>query len=159
MVADSAMEGLVRFISQYRESAKQISQLIGAVLSQKLVRRLCDNCKLGFEPPPQLVEATWDPGLGVSRCFISPSFHRRSNSKWTRMVARHRLRLVMSAAAAVYFGRIAIFELLTPGDQLKATLKRPRILSQLAQVAKVGGTSRHPSRSCTDRRSRTNEPG
>jgi len=38
-----------------------------------------------------------------------------------------------------YFGRIAIFELLSPGDQLRAALMKTQDLAKLNQIAKSEG--------------------
>ena len=38
-----------------------------------------------------------------------------------------------------YFGRIAIFELLTPGDKLRAALMKTQDMGKLTQFAKAGG--------------------
>ena len=138
MVADSAMDGLTRFVSQYRESAKEISQLIGAVLNQKLVRRLCDNCKLGFEPPPQLLKQLGIPAGRVGMLyqpFIPPPIEQQvdENGRPAPITPCH------VCGGRGYYGRIAIFELLTPTDLLRATLRKTQDQSQLAQVAKSEG--------------------
>ena len=38
-----------------------------------------------------------------------------------------------------YFGRIAIFEMLVPGDQLRAALMKTQDLNKLGQIAKAEG--------------------
>ena len=58
MIAKSALAGLVQLLPKYRESAGQIVKHITAVTCPKLVRRLCDNCKVGFEPSTATAEAT-----------------------------------------------------------------------------------------------------
>lgn len=138
MVANSALEGLVRFINQYREQSKAICGAIGAVLCQKLVRRLCDNCKLGFEPPPQLLKQIGIPAGRVAMLyqpFIPPPIEEQvdENGRPAPITPCH------ICGGRGYFGRIGIFELLTPGDQLKATLLKTQDLGQLTQVAKSEG--------------------
>jgi type II secretory ATPase GspE/PulE/Tfp pilus assembly ATPase PilB-like protein len=138
MVADNAMEALVRLMSQYRELSKPITHFVGAVLSQKLVRRLCDNCKVGFEPPPQLVKQLGIPDGRVGMLyqpFIPPPIEQQvdENGRPAPITPCH------VCGGRGYYGRIAIFELLTPGDQLKQALRKTQDLGQLAQVAKSEG--------------------
>jgi type II secretory ATPase GspE/PulE/Tfp pilus assembly ATPase PilB-like protein len=138
MVASSALEALVRLISQYREQSKPITKYIGAVLCQKLVRRLCDNCKLGFEPPPQLLKQLGIPAGRVGMLyqpFIPPPIEQQvdENGRPAPITPCH------ICGGRGYYGRIAVFELLTPGDQLKASLLKTQDQGQLAQIAKAEG--------------------
>lgn len=138
MVANSSMEALSRILSQYRESTKEISQCIGAVLNQRLVRRLCDNCKLGFEPPPQLLKQI---GIPVGRVamlyqpFIPPPIEQQvdENGRPAPITPCH------VCGGRGYFGRVAIFEMLQPGEKLKAALMKTQDQAQLANIAKSEG--------------------
>jgi type II secretory ATPase GspE/PulE/Tfp pilus assembly ATPase PilB-like protein len=138
MVADSAIQGLAAMVSRYRESSKAIVQKVGAVLSQKLVRRLCDNCKLGFEPPPQLLKQLGIPPGRVAMLyqpFIPPPIEQQvdENGRPAPITPCH------VCEGRGYYGRIAIFELLIPGDQFKDALAKTQDQSQLAQTAKSEG--------------------
>ncbi len=137
-VANSAMEGLTRLIAQYPASAGNIIPNVGAVLSQKLVRRLCDNCKLGYEPPPQLLRQLSIPAGRVAMLyqpFIPPPIEQQvdENGRPAPIIPCH------ICGGRGYFGRIGIFELLVPGDRLKAALSKTQDQSQLAQIAKAEG--------------------
>jgi type II secretory ATPase GspE/PulE/Tfp pilus assembly ATPase PilB-like protein len=138
MVAGSSLQGLTQFLSRYRDSSKSIAEHIGAVLCQKLVRRLCDNCKLGFEPPPQLLKQL---GIPVGRVamlyqpFIPPPLEQQvdENGRPAPITPCH----VCNGRG--YYGRIGIFELLVPGDQLRSALLKSQDLSHLAQIARSEG--------------------
>lgn len=138
MVANSAMEGLVRFIAKYPESSKEIAKTIGAILCQKMVRRLCDNCKLGFEPPPQLLKQLGIPQGRVAMLygpFIPPPIEQQvdENGNPAPIIPCH----VCSGRG--YFGRIAVFEMLVPGEALRAELQKTKDIGRLTQVAKGEG--------------------
>ena len=125
-------------IAQYREQSKPITKFIGAVLCQKLVRRLCDNCKLGFEPPPQLLKQLGIPAGRVGMLyqpFIPPPIEQQvdENGRPAPITPCH------VCGGRGYYGRIGIFELLTPGDQLKASLLKTQDQGQLSQIAKAEG--------------------
>ncbi|TWU47922.1 ATPase, T2SS/T4P/T4SS family [Rubripirellula reticaptiva] len=138
MNAGSAMEGLVRLVGRYRDSSKDIAATIGAVLCQKLVRRLCDNCKLGFEPPPQLLKQLGIPAGRVAMLygpFIPPPIEQQvdENGKPAPLIPCH----VCNGRG--YLGRIAIFELLTPGEELRKALLQTQDMGRLSQIAKGEG--------------------
>ncbi len=137
-VANSAMEALVQLIAQYPSCAAQIIQKVGAVLSQRMVRRLCDNCKLGYEPPPQLLRQLGIPAGRVAMLyqpFIPPPIEQQvdENGRPAPIIPCH------ICGGRGYFGRIAVFELLTPGDQLRAALAQTQDLGSLARIAKSEG--------------------
>jgi type II secretory ATPase GspE/PulE/Tfp pilus assembly ATPase PilB-like protein len=138
MVATSAIETLTNMLSKYPEMTPQIAQLMGAVLCQKLVRRLCDNCKIGYEPPPQLLKQLGIPAGRVAMLyqpFIPPPIEQQvdENGRPAPITPCH------ICGSRGYFGRIAIFELLIPGDQLRTALTKTKDLGQLAQIAKSEG--------------------
>lgn len=138
LVADGAMNGLVQFIAKYQSMAKEIVTHIGAVLSQRLVRRLCDNCKLGFEPTPQMLKQLGIPPGRVAMLyqpFIPPPPEQQvdENGRPAPITPCH------ICGGRGYFGRIAVFELLSPGDQLRAELMKSKDISHLSQIAKSEG--------------------
>lgn len=138
MVADSAMQAMTNFLARYKQAAPSIVGTIGAVLCQKLVRRLCDNCKLGYEPPPQLLKQLGIPQGRVAllyQPFIPPPIEQQvdENGRPAPITPCH------ICGGRGYYGRIAIFELLTPGDQLRGALLKTQDLTQLGQIAKSEG--------------------
>ena len=138
MVANSAIEALASFLAQYKDSATFIAEKIGAVLSQRLVRRLCDNCKLGFEPTPQLLQQLGIPQGRVAALyqpFIPPPIEQQvdENGNPAPITPCH----VCNGRG--YHGRIAIFELLEPGDKLREALLKTQDIGQLSGIAKSEG--------------------
>lgn len=138
MISDSAIGGLVQLLPKYRDSAGQLAKRVSAVLCQKLVRRLCDNCKVGFEPQPQLLKQLGIPAGRVAMLyqpFVPPPIEQQvdENGRPAPIVPCH----VCSGRG--YVGRIAIFELLSPGDQLRAALMKTQDLAKLNQIAKAEG--------------------
>lgn len=138
MVAGNAIEALVKLIGQYRDSAKLITSRARAVLNQRLVRRLCDNCKVGFEPSPKLLQQLGIPAGRVAmlyRPFILPPIEEQvdENGKPAPIPPCE------VCGGRGYYGRIAVFELLCPGDQLRAALLKTRDLDQLGKIAKSEG--------------------
>ena len=138
IVANSAIEALTALLARYRESAKDIVDKIGAVLNQRLVRRLCDNCKLGFEPTPQLLAQLGIPAGRVAMLyqpFIPPPIEQQvdENGNPAPITPCH------ICNGRGYHGRIAIFELLEPGDQLRQAVLKTQDIAQLSAIAKSEG--------------------
>ncbi len=138
MKAGGAIEGLARLLAQYPERKAELASTLGCVLGQRLVRRLCDNCKLGYEPPPQLLRQLGIPAGRVAMLyqpFIPPPIQQQVDEEGrpAPIIPCH------ICGGRGYYGRIAIFELLTPGDQLRSALLKTQDQSQLAQIAKSEG--------------------
>ena len=137
-VAGSALEAVVMMVSKYKEGAKTFVKSVACVTNQKLARRLCDNCKLGFEPTPQLLQQLGIPAGRVAMLyqpFIPPPIEQQvdENGKPAPIVPCH----VCNGRG--YLGRVAIFEMLRPGEKLREALLKTQDIAQLAQVAKSEG--------------------
>lgn len=138
IAAPSAISAIVQLVGKSPSSARAIAKLIGAVTSQRLVRRLCDNCKIGFEPPPQLLQKLGIPAGRVAMLynpFIPPPIEQQvdENGKPAPITPCH------ICDGRGYFGRTAIFELLIPGPKFKEALVKTQDVNQLTQIAKSEG--------------------
>lgn len=138
MPAENVIAGLVQFIAKYQPYAKQIVDNMGLVLGQRLVRRLCDNCKVGYEPTPQLLKQLGIPAGRVGMLyqpFIPPPPEQQvdENGRPAPITPCH------VCGGRGFFGRIAVFEMLVPGEQLKAALLKTRDVAQLTQIARAEG--------------------
>ncbi len=92
---------------------------IEGVLGQRLVRKICNNCKTPYDPPPNIRRAverlagevdTFYRGLGCEKC-------RKTG----------------------YSGRIGVFELLVPDDSMRDRLTSAPNISELRQLAAKSG--------------------
>ncbi len=138
IIAPNAVSAIVQFVKQYPDSASAIAKLISAVVSQRLVRKLCDNCKIGFEPPPQLLQKLGIPQGRVAMLynpFIPPPIEQQvdENGKPAPIIPCH------VCEGRGYYGRTAIFELLIPGPKFKEALVKSQDVGQLTQIAKAEG--------------------
>ena len=138
LVSNSAIEGLVALVAQYRDSAAQIAERIACVLGQRLVRRLCDNCKVGFAPTPQLLHQLGIPQGRVAMLyqpFIPPPPEQQvdENGNPAPITPCH------ICNGRGYFGRIAIYDLLVPGPQLRDAITKTQDVAQLNAIAKAEG--------------------
>jgi len=136
--ADSPMAALLTFLNKYPDSRNLVIEKLGAVMHQRLIRRLCDNCKVGFEPPPQLLAQLGIPAGRVPvmyQPFFPPPIEEQvdENGRPAPIEPCH------ICEGRGYFGRIGVFELLRPGTELKAALVKTSDAGQLFSVAKAEG--------------------
>lgn len=138
MVSPNALQAWVQLIAKYREQAADLAKFTAAVLGQRLVRRLCENCKEGFEPPPALLQKLGIPAGRVGllyQPFILPPIEQQvdEHGKPAPITPCH----VCNGRG--YHGRIAIFELLLPGPKLREAMLKTQDLGKLNQIAKSEG--------------------
>jgi len=138
MAADSPIAALLSFAQRYPDSRKMIIDKTAAVIHQRLVRRLCENCKVGFEPPPQLLAQLGIPAGRVPVMFapfIPPPIEQQVDEQGrpAPITPCH------VCGGRGYFGRIGVFELLRPGPQFKAAMGKTSDASQLFAIAKSEG--------------------
>jgi type II secretory ATPase GspE/PulE/Tfp pilus assembly ATPase PilB-like protein len=138
MNATSALEAFVKLVHKYKDISGLIAERTCAVLCQKSIRRLCDTCKVGFQPPPQLLQQLGIPQGRVAvlyQQYILPPIEQQvdANGKPAPIPP------CPACHGRGYFGRIAVFELLEPGDQLRSAVLKTQDLGQLTKIAKEEG--------------------
>ena len=105
-----------------------------AVIAMRLIRRLCDNCKVAFQPHPTLLQKLGLPPGRVAQLY-KPFVYQPG------MVDENQVEIqpCTECSGIGYRGRTGIFELLIMNDELRqALVKTPRI-DQLSAIAKRHG--------------------
>jgi type II secretory ATPase GspE/PulE/Tfp pilus assembly ATPase PilB-like protein len=137
-VAPSAIEGLLQILATYRSSAKKILEITCGVLNQRLLRRLCPDCREAFSPSPQLLQKLGIPPGRVQNLykpFIPPPPEQRVDANGKPI----EIPICTRCGGRGYFGRAAIFELLVLDDEIRrAVLKQPKLESVLPVARKQG---------------------
>ena len=95
-----------------------VSQALQLVLAQRLVRQLCQYCKMAVRPTPEQLDKMGPAAEGVSRLFVPRGCSRCLNTG--------------------YFGRRAIFELLSVSDKLRELISRTATAAQMQEVINDG---------------------
>jgi type II secretory ATPase GspE/PulE/Tfp pilus assembly ATPase PilB-like protein len=136
--ATTAVEAAAKIAAQFPESAKLFAATMKGVLNQRIVRRLCENCKVSYQPPPALLQRLGIPAGRVTvlyQPFIPPPIEQQvdANGKPAPIQPCH------VCQGRGYYGRVAIFELLTPGDKFRAALVKTQDVAQLSMIAKEEG--------------------
>ncbi|MEM9645269.1 MAG: ATPase, T2SS/T4P/T4SS family [Planctomycetota bacterium] len=136
--AANAVEAVVRLIAKYPDCSAMIAEKLHGVTSQKLIRRLCDNCKVGFEPPPKLLQQLGIPAGRVAllyQPFIPPPLEMQVDEKGRPAP----IEPCHVCNGRGYFGRVAVFEYLQPGPQFRDAVTKTRDIAKLSQIAKAEG--------------------
>lgn len=136
--ANSAVEACAKICAQYPKSAKHFASTVKAVLNQRIVRRLCEDCKVGFQPPAALLAKLGIPQGRVAQLFqqfVMPPIEQQvdANGKPAPIPP------CTACQARGYLGRVGIFELLRPGPQFKAALLKTQDIGQLTKIAQSEG--------------------
>jgi type II secretory ATPase GspE/PulE/Tfp pilus assembly ATPase PilB-like protein len=100
-----------------------LSEVLSAVLGQRLVRRLCLDCRIPSHPDTELLR----------RCRISPE--RESNFF---APPKHETGCERCGDAG-FCGRIGMFELLTVNDAIRKLIREKASPSQLKTAARQAG--------------------
>ncbi|QDS92085.1 Type II secretion system protein E [Roseimaritima multifibrata] len=138
LVAQDAVEAAVKLVAKHRSCAKAIASTLKAVTSQRLVRRLCENCRQPFEPSPQLLKQLGIPQgrVGVLyRAYVPPPIEQQVDEKGNPAPVP----VCHVCNGRSYLGRAGVFELLQPGPQFRAALLKTQDVNKLRQVAKAEG--------------------
>lgn len=139
IVAGDPIEAVLVLLTTYRSKAKEILELMSGVLSQRLVRRLCDSCRQTFQPTPQLLQKLGIPAGRVAQLyqpFIPPPPEQRVDAKGNPI----EIPICPKCMGRGYCGRVGIFELLELTPEIKqAVLKYAKTPDAIRQFAKKSG--------------------
>lgn len=138
ITASSAIEAILRLLATYRSAAKSMLEVTCGVINLRLIRRLCQDCRQPFQPPPQLLQKLGIPPGRVSvlfQPFIPPPPEQRVDANGKPI----EIPICKKCGGRGYFGRAAIFELLALNDEIrKAILQNPSI-DAILPVARQNG--------------------
>ena len=119
-------EALLRML-QLKVPQKEFASVVTAVLCTRLIRKLCDSCKVAYAPTPDLLKK-----LGIPQARSKRSTACRSPRK-----SRSRAKNV---AGVGFKGRTGIFELLVVDDKMpRGADQSSRKLDLLTKAARLAG--------------------
>jgi type IV pilus assembly protein PilB len=96
-----------------------VSASVNAVLAQRLVRKICTNCKEPFDPPAGVRQAV-ERAVGAADAF----YHGVGCSKCRN---------------TGFLGRIGIYELFLPDDEMRGRISAAPALNELRRMAAQAG--------------------
>jgi type II secretory ATPase GspE/PulE/Tfp pilus assembly ATPase PilB-like protein len=125
--AQDCAEALLRVLA-LGVSPESLSHSVTLVVSQRLVRKLCDKCKEAYAPPPQVLRQFGIPEGRVQAFYRPPTPNPQEPKEPCEQ-----------CGGIGYFGRTAIFEVLVVGDAVRQVLATKPRLDALRQAARRDG--------------------
>jgi len=123
--AKTAAEALLRML-QNKVPQKEFAAVVSAVLCVRLIRKLCDACKIAYAPTPDLLKKLGIPQGKVEALYRVPK-------------AEEAEKPCKECAGVGFKGRTAIFELLVVDDKIREILVKKPELDLLRKAAKIAG--------------------
>jgi type II secretory ATPase GspE/PulE/Tfp pilus assembly ATPase PilB-like protein len=123
--AKDAPETLLRMLQKQvpqREFAKHVT----AVLCVRLIRKLCESCKVAYEPTPELAKKLGLPEGKVEALYRTPKPEEVEKP-------------CKVCGGLGYIGRTGVFELLVVDDQVRQVLLKDPKLDSMRKAAKAAG--------------------
>jgi type II secretory ATPase GspE/PulE/Tfp pilus assembly ATPase PilB-like protein len=120
--AKEAGEALLRFL-HLKMPPKEFATSAKAVLYQRLIRKLCTDCKVGYTPPPDVLKKLGIPAGKVEKLYRPPKPEEIEKPCKT-------------CQGLGYMGRTGLFELLVVNDQIREILIKQPKLELLKQAAR-----------------------
>jgi type II secretory ATPase GspE/PulE/Tfp pilus assembly ATPase PilB-like protein len=133
--AKDAVEALLRVLMLKVPPAEFAPVVLGS-LNQRLVRRLCDDCKQPYAPTPQVLQQ-----LGIPQGKVQAFFRNHEGPLPLPPDAPRNAvpQLCHNCGGMGFKGRAAVFELLTMTDDLKKVLATTPKLDVLRAAARKSG--------------------
>lgn len=135
--AKNAIEALLRVLIM-KPDVEKFAAAIDVVVSQRLIRKLCEHCRQPYAPSPQLLEKLGLPAGRVREFFKEwqlPPPEEQVDEKGNQIeypVCRH-------CHGIGYRGQTGILELLVVTDEIRQALRAKSNLATLANIAVQGG--------------------
>ncbi len=124
--AKDAAEALAR-LAAMKPPLRDLAQSMTAVLNQRLVRKLCDDCKEAYAPPPNVLQQ-----LGIPQGRVNAFYRPPQPPEDPREICK-------TCGGLGYVGRIGLFELLVVGDAVRETLMTQPTPDALRAAARKDG--------------------
>lgn len=128
-----AVEAIPRLLA-LKPDAKQLAEMLSAVVSMRLVRKLCENCKQGYEPSPQLCAKLGLPPQRVQKFFRPLPYQPGQLDPEGNEIPPCDV-----CQGLGYVGRTGVFELLIMNPALRQALQTNPRVDNLTRVAEDSG--------------------
>jgi type II secretory ATPase GspE/PulE/Tfp pilus assembly ATPase PilB-like protein len=123
--AKEAAEALLRML-QKKVPHREFAESVTAVLCTRLIRKLCESCKVAYAPTPELMKKLGIPQGKVEAIYRTPKPEERDKPCQT-------------CGGVGFIGRTALFELLVVDDKVREILLKQPKLELLRPAARASG--------------------
>jgi type IV pilus assembly protein PilB len=134
MTAKDAAQAVLQLIA-WLEDPKKVAEGLRAIISQKLIRRLCDKCKEAYRPNPKLIVKVGLPP--ETKTLYRPPVPKPP----TPDQPQEEIEPCRKCGGIGYFGRMAMFEMVEMTDAMRELVatgpKNPADIRALARKEKM----------------------
>ena len=123
--AKTAPEALLRML-QHKVPQKEFASVVTAVLCTRLIRKLCDTCKVAYAPTPDLLKKLGIPQGKVEALYRVPKAEEVDKP-------------CKECGGVGFKGRTGIFELLVVDDKIREVLVKQPKLELVTKAARLAG--------------------
>lgn len=125
--AVSALDALQKWMRVVGDGSL-VSKALAAIINERLVRKLCGECKQAYKPDAAMLKKMNMPADKIFYRPPEPQFDKHGNPI-----------ICQNCQGSGYFGRIGVFELLVIDDALRQVIRNARSFTDIeAYVAKSG---------------------
>jgi type II secretory ATPase GspE/PulE/Tfp pilus assembly ATPase PilB-like protein len=123
--ATSAADALLRILA-LKVSPAEFAEAVTAVLYSRLIRKLCEACKVAYEPAPELLKK-----IGITPGRVEALYREPTPEEVDKVCTE--------CGGIGYFGRTAMFELLQVNDAIRQILAGSPQLDLVKKAARAAG--------------------
>ncbi|QEG25268.1 ATPase, T2SS/T4P/T4SS family [Mariniblastus fucicola] len=129
----NAIDGLLRLLA-LNPKRHELLQLLSGVLCMRLVRKLCEDCRVAYQPHPKLIQKLGLPQGRIEQLYRPFVFQPGMVDE-----EQNEIEPCTTCCGIGYKGRTGIFELLKINDQIRESATKNPQFNALVAIAKANG--------------------
>lgn len=127
--ATSVIQALGKWLKLVSNKSLALNNLAG-IINQRLVRQLCDKCKLPYQPNPEVLKKFNMPVDKIKHLYREGEIEYDKHGKPI---------LCEQCQGTGFTGRIGIFETIILNDELRDAVKKAKSLQEIASLFRRAG--------------------
>jgi type II secretory ATPase GspE/PulE/Tfp pilus assembly ATPase PilB-like protein len=131
--AKDAVDAVVR-LQALKVPPESLAETLKGVVYTRLVRRLCESCRQGVQPSPELLQR-----LGIPAGRVQVLYQEKQPPQPGQEKKRGEPEICPACKGLGYKGRIAIFEILVLDDKLKQAVLKQANAETLKKLSRAAG--------------------
>jgi type II secretory ATPase GspE/PulE/Tfp pilus assembly ATPase PilB-like protein len=129
----NAIDALLRVLA-LNPKRKEFMELLSGVLCMRLVRKLCEDCRIGYQPHPKLLQKLGLPAGRIEKLYRPFVFQPGMVDE-----EQNEIQPCTNCNGIGYKGRTGIFELLTINAEIRESATRSPQFKSLMAIARKHG--------------------
>ena len=127
--ATSVIQALGKWLKLVSNKSLALNDLVG-IINQRLVRQLCDKCKLPYQPNPEVLRKFNMPADKIKHLYREGEIEYDKHGKPI---------LCEQCQGTGFTGRTGIFEIIILNDKLRDAVKKAKSLQEIASLFRRAG--------------------